>query len=382
MFTRRSVLLAALVALALTAAPPAHAQHHGKPTLHHYVFDDGTGQLIANPAGHPVTWERCAPEGSPCTTYDDGDANPQFLSVRDDPPGTAFTATQDGVTSRSEIWRGRVRATAPPRVDGEIRVGGLVAPVPATWEGGWGREADWLQLQACRTAQGADCVVILDSIKFGRCRPDGGRLLPARYEGSWLRVTDTRIDREQPFTLEGYTAPEYIRPNVPGPPAVAGAVVGQIASGPAPVEDCGQQPLPRPPQVPRCRDLAQPASQQGPAGPTTPYPAPTAPPARPAPRVPPCTSPLRVSRVVLTRARLSLHVSRAATVRVRLARRTARPGAAKWRPVRSVRLRAQGAGRVTRRLGRLRRGRYRISIRAGGAGGATFERTLRRTLKR
>jgi len=51
--TRLPVLLAALVALALIAAPPAHARHHGQPTLGRYVLNDGTGQLIANPADHP-----------------------------------------------------------------------------------------------------------------------------------------------------------------------------------------------------------------------------------------------------------------------------------------------------------------------------------------
>lgn len=234
---RGAATLLAPLALALAAAP-AHARHNGQPRLDHYVFGDGTGALIANPGGHPVTWQRCPPDGSACIPHDDGDGHPQRLAVRDDSPGTAFTATQDGVTIRSEPWRGRLRATAPPRVDGEVRVGGLVRPVAATWEGGWGREADWLQLQACRTRQGARCVVVLDEIKYGRCRPGGGRLLPARYRGRWLRVTDARIDRAQPFTLEGYFSPEGVHPHAPGPPGVAGAVVGQIAPGPAPAEDC------------------------------------------------------------------------------------------------------------------------------------------------
>lgn len=122
----------------------------------------------------------------------------------------------------------------------------------------------------------------------------------------------------------------------------------------------------------------KPMSQSSP-GPSPPYPPPRPP---PAPRLPACDSPLRVSRVVLTRTRLSLRVSSPATVRVHLARRAARPGAAKWRRVRSVTLRARRAGRVTRRLRRLRRGRYQISIHARGAGAGSLERTLRLTLRR
>jgi len=96
-----------------------------------------------------------------------------------------------------------------------------------------------LQLQACRTARGDDCVVILDEIKYGSCRSGGGRRLPARYVGRWLRVTDQRIDRDQPFTLEGYSVPEGVRPHRPGLPAVAAAVVGKITAGPETGEDCG-----------------------------------------------------------------------------------------------------------------------------------------------
>ncbi len=258
--------------------------------------------------------------------------------MRDEPAGTAFTATQDGVTVRSQPWRGLLRATAPPRVEGAIRVGGFVRPLAATWEGGWGRETDWLQLQVCRTPAGAECIVILDEIKFGRCRPGGGRLVPARYEGRWLRVTDRRIDQRQPFTQEGYSAPEGVRPQVPGSAGIAGAVVGQIAAGPAPAEDCGQL---------RGSEL-----------------------------------PLQVTRVLLTRTRLSLRVSRPALLRVRIARRVGRPHATRWRRVRSFTLRAPRAGRATRKLRRLGFGRYRISIRSADRGAAGFERTFRRTIRR
>ncbi|MDQ6750310.1 MAG: hypothetical protein M3Z33_06120 [Actinomycetota bacterium] len=174
-----------------------------------------------------------------CQPYDDGDGDHQVLVVRDESPGTVFAATQDGVMVRSEPWRGRLRASGPPRVAGKVRVGRVVRPVAAAWQGGWGQERDWLQLQACRTARGDGCVVILDEIKYGSCRSGGGRRLPARYAGRWLRVVDRRIGQIQPFTLEGYSVPEGVRPHRPGPSGIAAAVVGKIAAGPETGEDCG-----------------------------------------------------------------------------------------------------------------------------------------------
>ncbi len=238
MWVRRLPTLTVL-SVVLLAASPALARHNGRITVDHYVEPDGTGLLISNPGGHPVSWQLCPPEGSACRPHDDRDGDPQVLAVRDEAPGTVFAATQDGVTVRSERWRGRLRASSPPGVVGDVRVGGIVRPVPATWQGGWGRERDWLQLQACRTPRGVGCVVILDEIKYGRCQRGGGRRLPARYRGRWLRVTDQRIDRDESFTDEGYFVPEGVSPLRPGPPGVASAVIGPIAAGPETAEDCG-----------------------------------------------------------------------------------------------------------------------------------------------
>jgi hypothetical protein len=225
-----------VTAVALLGAPGvAAAAHNGRPTLYYFVQPDGSGVLTAS-YGHPVAWERCAPDGG-CAPYQDADGDDQRVTARDEAPGTRFRATQDGVTLTSEPWSGRVRARRPPGVEGEVRVGGRVRPNAADWLGGWGRETDWLQLQACRTEAGADCRVIYDEIKFGECSPGGGRRLPARYEGWWLRVADARIDTQQPFTQEGYLVPEGVAPHEPSE-ARAVAVVGRIAEGPAPGEDC------------------------------------------------------------------------------------------------------------------------------------------------
>lgn len=236
---RRAIVPIALALVLVSLPGVAVASHNGAPTIDHYVDADGSGTLVANPGGHTITWERCTPDGSCARFTPAGDQ--QEVEVRDDPPGTTFRATQDGITRTSEAWRGRLRATAPPRVDGDVLVGGFVRPVAADWEGGWGREADWLQLQVCRTEAGDGCRVVLDETKYGKCAPGGGRLLARRYAGLWLRVVDVRIDRDQPFTAEGYSAPESVRPNAPAPGTVtAAAVVGRVVEGPTlePIEDC------------------------------------------------------------------------------------------------------------------------------------------------
>ncbi|HEX8083423.1 MAG TPA: hypothetical protein VF529_03975 [Solirubrobacteraceae bacterium] len=232
-------------------AAPAAAKHNGEPTVDYFVQRDGFSMLMANPGGHAVSWERCGSDGSGCAAHDDGDGDQQILHVREsDPVGSVFKATQDGVTVSTVSWRGRVRSTKAPSVEGEARVGGWVRPVAGEWEGGWGREGDWLQLQACRNADGSDCKVILDDRLF-RCRSDGGRLIPARYEGWWLKVADARISEPAAWPAIGYGAPEDIPPDEAAP-AVAVVVVGQIAAGPPPAEDCGSGPWsqPSPPSPP------------------------------------------------------------------------------------------------------------------------------------
>ena len=243
---RRSVL--ALLGL-LTVPAVAVADHGDGPRIDHYVNADGRGLLIANPSNHAVEWERCTAKDTGCQVRDDAEDGAHLHHVGgNDPEGSVFRATMEGKQASSEPWRGLVRSTKAPGVEGQTHVGGWVKPVAGEWAGGWGREADWMQLQACKNGNGTDCVVILDTIKFGRCRPDGGRLIPARYQGYWLKVVDARIDKNQPFTNEGYSRPEGVTP-LQAAPARSVAVVAQIGMGTPPAEDCGSdRPMPRPPE--------------------------------------------------------------------------------------------------------------------------------------
>jgi len=211
--------LAAVCAVAAVLGAPAiaSAHHYGQPTVDHYVHSDGTGLLIAH-------------EGSPTTPSAPSSRPPRTVRPSPASPGAAASSFRHRHRSRA------ICASAA-----------FVRPLAAAWSGGWGREAERLQLQACTTPEGARCKVIVDEIKFGSCQPGGGRLLPARYEGFWLRVADRRIDRRQPFTLEGYSWPEGVGPNQ-GAPGVAVATVGRVGPGAAPATDCGRDSF-APPQA-------------------------------------------------------------------------------------------------------------------------------------
>lgn len=219
--------VALTILLALAAAATAAAHHNGAPDVDHYVQGDGTGMLIANPGGHPLTWDRCPPDG-PCERL--AHTEP-VLDTGEEPRGTVFVATQAGVATRSEPWQGTLRATVPPRLEGEPKVGELVRPLAATWEGGWGREDDWLQLQMCRTPEGADCFVLVDERKHRACEPGGGRYLPPTAVGRWLRVVDVRVGTEGGWSLEGYGFPEAIKPQEVTGPGVAAATFGPVRRG-------------------------------------------------------------------------------------------------------------------------------------------------------
>lgn len=235
--TRAAKAAAVVLAVALTA--PASTAAFDPTALDHYVDADGRGTLIANPGDGATVWERCLP-GAPCTPFAPNGETPDIVHVDDEPAGTVFQATKpDGVLRRSEAWQGPVRAVTPPILEGDVRVGGVVRARPGAWQGGWGRERDHLQVQACPTATAdAGCLVLLDSVKYADCGTGDGRVLPERYAGWYLRVANSRFDREQPFTAEGYSQPEGIRPKTAAG-AVAVVTVGPIGAGRPPRSDCG-----------------------------------------------------------------------------------------------------------------------------------------------
>jgi hypothetical protein len=80
---------------------------------------------------------------------------------------------------------------SPPSVDGEIRAGERVKPIPGRWRGGWATDRDETQLAACGSRDGG-CTVIAESGSGSKC-PHGAAVLSPKLVGDYLRVADRRF---------------------------------------------------------------------------------------------------------------------------------------------------------------------------------------------
>lgn len=265
---RRLLLSVAAAMAVLPASAGAQAWYQTVPQA------DGT--LALSGGGPGTTVRRCEPGGDCVEVAAGADG---FFATGDPPPGTTFVVRPRGQAEEvtTPPWRGAIRLTAAPAVEGEVRVGAYVRPLAAGWSGGFGDEGDWLQLQACPSATSLDgCVVVGDSVKGPLCE-GGAAVLESEYEGRFLRVVDVRLGRGVLWTAEAYVRPEGISP-LPGRSALSSQVVaGRIAAA------TGS----RDPRCPRRRDL--------PKG---------APPPPPLPVAPKATV-LRRPRVVAGRAALA-----------------------------------------------------------------------------
>ena len=225
------------------------------------IDSHGGGLLTARGfpyGGESISWRICPGGGSACTPVPGRPNDEHQLDAGDAPAGTVFeaTATRGGqsASARSVPYLGRMSATAGPGLVGALHVGALVRPTPATWRGGWGRDAPFLQTQVCRDRTGSGCVVIADQGRWNRC-PGAGAVLDRRHEGGYVRVIDhrTRLQGPYPAVLVLISAPEQISPFTPSPTAAA-ATFGPItpAIGP-PESSCGRSGLPE--QASRARNL-------------------------------------------------------------------------------------------------------------------------------
>ncbi len=214
-------------------------------SFQYLINPDGSGGLVANPPGGQGTigWASCVNSGTDCAPIASGSDSDRVLNVGDTPAGTVFevTATSAGqtATERTVPYRGRVRWTEPPALAGAPRVNSFVQPIPGKWEGGWGLEASYVQLQVCRTYAAQRCLVISDTNYWNGC-PGTGATIAKRYEGWYVRTVDQRNGDAMPLPAIAYMAPEAIRPAMPGP-AVASTPPLRIlpAAGPA-ARRCGQ----------------------------------------------------------------------------------------------------------------------------------------------
>jgi hypothetical protein len=106
--------------------------------------------------------------------------------------GTVFRVTNgEGESSVSPEWRGRVKTLAPPSVAGGIAANEFVSPIPGLWSGGWQGEGAEMQLAACVTEAGEQCVSITSPhfIRQG-CAFSASFSIDPRFAGMYLRVAD------------------------------------------------------------------------------------------------------------------------------------------------------------------------------------------------
>jgi hypothetical protein len=153
------------------------------------------------------------------------------------PAGTVFelTTTYRGQTFavRTVAWRGSVRATARPRLDGRFRVGATVTPIAGRWTGGWGSESDQLGVEACLTASGRGCVML----GGGEQGCPGGRaraVVGGWFTGWYLYALDGRIARDNACAGVGYALEADIPPWKVGPTIARSRRVARVIGPPAP----------------------------------------------------------------------------------------------------------------------------------------------------
>jgi hypothetical protein len=212
------------------------------------TFLDRTGHLQAvyDTAGNPALagsfgdlgagrWSRCSSPGSgACTPVKSTRGGLEPGPV---PAGTVFelTTTYRGqaFAVRTVPWRGSVRATARPRLDGPARVGATVTPIAGRWAGGWGSEFDQLGVEACRTTSGRGCVML----GGGEQGCPGGRgraVVGGWFTGWYLYALDGRIARDYACAGVAYALEADVPPWRVGPTVARTRPLGRVIGPPPP----------------------------------------------------------------------------------------------------------------------------------------------------
>lgn len=227
---RRALLLASAgLALLPTGAGAQTA------AITQQLFDaHGDPSIVASPTPDgskgTVSFRICRPGATTC----DAATGPSegVLEPGPEPPGTVFEARvtygATTTTARSAPWRGRVRATAGPRLQGRAAVGERVRPGAASWAGGWGSEFDDLRVQACRRPDGTQCETLSQASTqpsfnpfLGSTAGVGAVTIDSRYLGWYVQAVDRRLARDTAFALTGPSRPSAILALTPGPTIAA-----------------------------------------------------------------------------------------------------------------------------------------------------------------
>lgn len=201
---------------------------------------DGSGFLFVNTPEEPMSWEACPPVLTSCTLFGSGGE----IITTGAPPESVFRVTGGaGSVGLSPLWHGNVFPVTPPSVKGTVRANELVTPVPGGWSGGWENEPDFMQLSACASPAGTNCVTLTNSHYVGGC-PNEAAVLDAAFVGDYLRVADRRNGAgPHPMLRYAVGSPYGLDIWAPGP-RLSTAIVGRIASATGPrAARCGPPPL-------------------------------------------------------------------------------------------------------------------------------------------
>jgi hypothetical protein len=242
---KRLVCMGILLAtLGVIVAGPAQARWRSE--IQPLLNSDGTGSMFVGWGTAPWTWEACTSKLKDCEPFAKG----QEVQTAGAPAGTVFRVTDgEGEVGLSPVWLGALKAVVPPKVTGAIEANGFVSPVQGAWSGGWLGEAGKLQLSACITETGEQCVSISNPQRLA-CAPSASFSIDPVFAGWYLRVADWHVAGAA-FT-DDYTGPppwenrnwgfeEVLRRS----PTTAVAIVGQIAPPVnAPAGECGPPPAP------------------------------------------------------------------------------------------------------------------------------------------
>jgi hypothetical protein len=232
MRTRGTVWLVALTALLVAGAAASSTQALGAQSFRVLLNLDGSGRVFMNYGSTPA-WSACAPDLTACRPFAVGSFDTAGAA-----PGTVFSA---GAEMTTPLWKGNLAEVSSPSVQGEIRGNSVVAPVAASWAGGWEGDYDSLSLLICTTAAGEHCLAVNEEGRrpFEECGAPGATRIDPLFAGRYLEVVDRRYSRGAVFAGVGHPAYYPVAKVEPGA-TVATAVVGRIApaSGPPSIA-CG-----------------------------------------------------------------------------------------------------------------------------------------------
>jgi len=240
---KRALGLAAVLLAVL--APAARAADHAIATDFDHSGDPWVFLIRDSSDERVLQYRSCPPDGGPCQVLQPGSSG---IMPGPTAAGTVFEldVEQGGSvdTVRTDPWKGRVDAVAPPAIAGEAKVGATVGVTPATWNGGWGRrtyrdrtveDLSGSQVVACRAATGKDCMIF-----------EPGPL-SQHWAGWYLFATETRYAK--PGCWENCSTVNDGLVPLPWPfPAIAPASATFAVS--APVQICCTLPAPAPDVIP------------------------------------------------------------------------------------------------------------------------------------